>query len=209
MNSAATPPWSWKSTLVCVFVTLHLAILLFRNPLDLWWQPIETWAEERPWWKTVQPIYEPIDRWTRRYDNLLGIEQGWTMFQPPVARGAPFLGARLYFTDGTNELIISDNELGRDYFRLGGWRQRKVEDYLVYATPEKLPNHDELALWEGYARWRIRTWQERHPDDGREVAKVELVKRRYEFPAPGERAEDMPGPEESVVGTFGPDGKLR
>jgi hypothetical protein len=205
MNAPDAPPWTWKSTLVCVFVSAHLAILLFRNPIDLWRAPMEEWAKDHG----CAEVMGPIDTWTERYENVLGIEQGWCMFRPPIARNAPFLAARLQFTDGTSELIVSDNERGRDFLRSGGWRQRKLEDYLVRATPDKLPEDRELPLWEAYARWRIETWKAQHPGDPRQVERVELVERRFALSAPDERPEDTPAPKELAVGTFGPDGKLR
>ena len=132
------------------------------------------------------------------------------MFVPPLARSASFLAARIEFTDGTDLILRSDNEpdpLG--YFRFGGWRQRKLEDYLVYKTPEDLPGDDELPLWEAYARWSVRRWRERSPDDLRErrcvsscCAAFSRSRSRRKIPSVYEEAAV------STVGVFRPDGSL-
>lgn len=206
------PPWSWKSTLVCIFVTFHLFILAFRNPLDLWWKEMEGYAKETypEQWKEYLPYYRTVDRWTERYENVFGIEQGWCMFAPPLARAAPFLATRLEFDNGEEEIILSANEPtpGQDYFRIGGWRQRKLEDKLAYTSVSSLPEERDLPLWPAYVRWRVRGWREAHPDDPRQIVKVELMRRRIEFPTP-ENETHYPGePEGWVVGQFNPDGSL-
>jgi hypothetical protein len=195
---------------VFVFVCWHLFFLLFRNPLDLWGNELEAWAKKQTWWARAEPVFEPVDRVTRRYGNLTGVQQGWGMFTPPLARSAPFLAARLDFTDGSATFVYSENEPDPTHFlRLGGWRQRKLEDYMVHTKPHDLPGNQELPLFEAYARWCARLWREAHADDSREIAKVVLLNRNFELPEPGHDPRHFQPPTVTVIGTFGPDGRLR
>ena len=121
-------PWLWpaaKTTAVALFVAWHLFFFLLRNPLDLWDKPVEEWCKKQDGWKAVEPYYDKTDRVTRKYGNFFGIEQGWKMFPPPLARSGWFPESEIAFTDGSVETFPSDNEpdLAR-YFRLGGWRQQ-------------------------------------------------------------------------------------
>jgi hypothetical protein len=213
MNTEPIPPparpWSWKTPLIFAFVSFQIFILGFRNTLDLWWKPIEGWAKEQRWWDDVQPYYRPVDRWTERYECALGIEQGWCMFAPPVARAAPFLTTRLEFNDGSEETIYSANEFGANFFRVGGWRQRKLEDKLSYSAPSDLPDDKDLPLWSAYVRWRVSSWQEAHPDDGRTLVAVELYRRRVPFPKPTDASHRPEEAEIIPVGHFKPDGTLK
>ena len=155
-----------KTAVVVLFVGWQLFFLAIRNPLDFWYKPIKQWCQDAHIWPSVQRVLDPVDDTTRHYANFFGIDQNWRMFVPPLARSAPFLAARIEFTDGTSEVLRSDNEPNPlSYFRLGGWRQRKLEDSLVYKTPEELPGDEDLPLWEAYARWSVRRWRQRHPDD--------------------------------------------
>ena len=123
-------PWLWpaaKVGAVALFVAWHLFFFLFRNPLDLWDKPVEDWCARWPWWKDAAPYYDKTDRVTRKYGNFFGIEQGWKMFPPPLARAGYFLDADVTFTDGSTETFTSDNELDlADHLRLGGWRQAQA-----------------------------------------------------------------------------------
>jgi hypothetical protein len=210
-RSALARLWRFtRVTAVVVFVCWHLFFLLFRNPLDLWWDDLKPWVKEQDWWAGAQPVFEPVDVLTRRYGNLISVQQGWTMFAPPLARSAPFLAARLDFTDGSASFVFSENEPDpTNFLRIGGWRQRKLEDYMVYTKPHQLPDHEELALFESYARWCARRWQEAHPDDARELAQVVLLKRRFDLPPPDRDPRHFDPPTVTVIGTFGPDGRLR
>ena len=96
---------------------------------------------------------------------------------------------RIEFTDGTDELLRSDNEpdpLG--YFRFGGWRQRKLEDYLAFKTPDELPGDDELPLWEVYAPGPscagVQRSSRRLPNAG--ACRVRL-RRVFTFPEPSQK----------------------
>jgi hypothetical protein len=195
---------------VGLFVCWHLFFLLVRNPLDLWYTPFKEWCQERGWWPRLEPWVRPVDRATGQYGNGLGVEQGWCMFTPPLARSAPFLAARIDFTDGTSEVLRSDNEPDPTaFFRVGGWRQRKLEEYLVHPDETKLHEHEELGLWEAYARWSVRRWKARHPEDRRTPRQVALLRRRIYFPVPGQDPGLYAEPEVYPIGTFDPDGRLQ
>jgi hypothetical protein len=196
-------------TVVILFVTWQLFFLAFRNPLDLWKSQIEGWCAKQRWWKKVEKPYEALDKVTTRYGNLLGIEQGWTMFTPPLARSAPFLGARLQFADGSEEVLRSPNEPDvAGFLRLGGWRQRKLEDSLVHASPEELPWKEDLPLYQAYARWCVQRWKEAHPDDRRDIVRVVLLRRRIYFPELGHDPSIYEDPYVVTVGEFDAAGRL-
>jgi hypothetical protein len=198
-----------RTAVVVLFVGWQLFFLLIRNPLDFWYTPIKRWCQEKNIWDSVKVVLDPVDDATRDYGNFCGIDQNWKMFVPPLARSASFLAARVEFTDGTDELILSDNEPDPlRYFRFGGWRQRKLEDYLVFKTPEQLPSDDELPLWNAYARWSVRRWRERHPDDDRIPARVVLLHRVITFPEPSENPSVYEEAAVSTIGVFHPDGSL-
>ena len=56
------------------------------------------------------------------------------------------------------------------FIRLGGWRQRKLEDYLLDATDEKgskpVANKSDKMVYQAYVRWCIRRWRFRLQDRG-------------------------------------------
>jgi hypothetical protein len=198
-----------KTTAVFLFVGWQMFFLIVRNPLDFWYAPIKNYCVDHLIWESVKKGLDPVDDATRHYGNFTGIDQNWRMFVPPMARSASFLAARVEFTDGTDVLLRSDNEPDPlSYFRFGGWRQRKLEDYLVYKTPENLPGDDELPLWEAYARWCVRRWREGSPDDSRTPARVVLLRRVITFPEPSENPSVYEEAAVSTVGVFHPDGSL-
>jgi hypothetical protein len=201
-------PFSWRTALIFAFVAFQIFIIAFRNPLDLWWRPMEKWGKEQSWWDEAEPYYRFVDRWTERYERGLGVDQGWAMFTPPLARAAPFLTTRLEFADGTTESLNSANEPGEEFFRVGGWRMRKLEDRLAFGHPNTLGNDPEVILWETYVRVRVREWREANPNDDRTLTRVSLFRRRVPLPShdPAAPAEDV---ETYLVGEFDPDGKLR
>src|SRR5437764_249581 len=99
-----------RAALVFLVVAGHLFFFAFRNPLDLWDREIYGWLEARGWCPRCVGAIRRADRATYRYANLVGCEQRWVMFRPPMARGASFLGYRLEFADGTSEGVRSPNE---------------------------------------------------------------------------------------------------
>jgi hypothetical protein len=209
--------WRWfKTGVVVLFVCWQLFFLFVRNPLDFWYAPFKEWCQKEKIWDAdddprygVKPLLDPVDDTTLHYGNFAGIDQNWRMFTSPLARYDYFLAARIEFVEGGDEVIRSENEVDpRGYFRFGGWRQRKLEDYLVTNKSELWPGNDELPIWEAYARWSVRRWRERFPDDTRTPAHVVLIRRDFNFPKPTEDPAAFAEPEVYTIGTFLPDGRL-
>ena len=206
-------PWLWsaaRNTAVALFVGWQLFFLFVRNPLDFWYKPIKSWCEDQGiWTRHVGPWLDPVDDATRHYGNFNGIDQDWRMFTPPLSRSAVFLAARVEFTDGSDEVVLSEEEPDpRSFYRFGGWRQRKLEYQLAYKTAADLPSDDDLPLCEAYARRSLRRWRDAHPDDPRTPARVVLLRREIALPAPGTDPTAFPPADVSVIGTFLPDGSL-
>jgi hypothetical protein len=173
------------------------------------------WAKNRkikvsPYW-----VFTTLDDVTSRYGNFFGIDQGWSMFTPPLARKAPFLGAELTFTDGTTAMLYSPNEpdmdqrrgLSSGYIRLGGWRQRKLEDYML--TRDSVASKDDKQVYQAYILWCIRRWRDANPGDRREVKFVTVVWRSMKFPEPGKDPSRFEPVTSDPIGIFNPDGTLR
>jgi hypothetical protein len=139
------------------------------------------------------------------------------MFSPPLARKAYFIEIELIFDDKTTEMVYSPNApdvvqrggLTSGYIRLGGWRQRKLEDYLLDATSETgskpISGKTDMMVYQAYIRWCIRRWREKNPDDPREVVKVGFHYRLVYFPDPN--ADPMRfRTETDLMANFTPDG---
>jgi hypothetical protein len=205
-----------QNAAVFLFVCWNLFFFALRNPLDLWWdKSTREWASEQSWWPAVDWWFTPLDTVTRRYGNVCGIEQGWWMFQAPLARSAPYLAAELAFDDGTSDLLLSTNEFPQDACYVRGWtyRLRKLEDQLVRQDPETLARYQrrgdgELTLWEAYTRHAVRRWRQAHPDDRRQVVTVRLLRRRRYFPTPDQDPKEAGETTTERIGTFTPDGTL-
>jgi hypothetical protein len=213
---------AFKGLVVFLIVIFHLAVLAIRNPLDLWYQQISGWMKANPtdaettWWdrygQTAEGEFKVLrraDDLTWRYTNLVGLEQNWCMFSPSMARNAPFLAVRLEFADGSHETMYSANEPGDPswYIRVGGWQVRKLEDYLLF-PPDNLASHGERPLWEAYARYKLKQYQEARPGDPRPVKRIVFVRRRLYFPEPGQTLADVPPPDEKDIASFDARGKL-
>src|SRR5262245_2493047 len=156
----------FKAAVICLFVAWHLFFLLVRNSLDIWGTDLKDSLESQDLWASVRPVYREIDLATWRYGNLLGVEQDWCMFGPPMGRHASFLAVRLEFTDGTDILMLSPVEPApTGHIRFGGWRLRKLEKQLLRLTPEKIASSEDLPVSEAYVRWYIRRWHEEQPED--------------------------------------------
>jgi hypothetical protein len=269
LAAAAFPATVWPSAtrryamgaLVTIFVLWHVFFLAFRNPIDLWWEDVEKWLNKKTWWtkdgdkkdaksleQEFNTYFKPADKLTRGYGRFFGIEQGWSMFTPNMARGVSFMAARIEFTDHSEVVIRSPNEpvweaddasgdakatklyKPKPFFRLGGWRQRKLEDELAFTTPDDLPQKDDLPLFARYVQWSVRRWREANPEDKRKPERVVLIRRRFPLPPYNEeglmevmldRMNEMPRadqktqppiyrePEIYTIGYFNPDGTLR
>jgi hypothetical protein len=199
-----------KAWLVATFVCWHLFFLVVRNSLDLGRYQQRTWLQKRDWWTTVGPVYQPADRATENYSNFTGVRQGWSMFSPPLARSVEFLTVRLDFTDGSEEMVYSENEPDpTDFLRVGGWRQRRLEDYMADTRTDSLREHRERPLFESYVRWCIRRWQQAHPDDPRTLAGAVLLGRTFLLPKPEDDPHNIRASTVYPLGAFGPDGNLQ
>ena len=64
------------------------------------------------------------------------------------------------------------------------------------------------TMWENNARHAIGKWRAASPDDPRELARVVFLRRRINFPEPGEDYEDPSAREERDVATFDAEGRL-
>jgi hypothetical protein len=218
-----------RGVIVLAIVAFHLVVLAIRNPLDLWDKEIREELRELPRWggaaaadpdrpepysywgdEKFKERYLKADRFTWKFTNTVGLEQRWTMFSPPMARKGDFLAVRLEFTDGSQEMIRSDNEPTdpTSYLRVGGWQIRKLEDYLAWPSESALSDAKEKKLWEGYARHVIKKWRDARPNDPRTLSLVVFVRRRLYFPEPGQTHKDVPPPYEKDVATFDANGKL-
>lgn len=165
---------------VFLFVTWHLFFMAFRNPPDTWGDRLRSALGPKEKWGVVGDAAVKMDAITTFYGAFFGVEQGWTMFCGPIARSAPFPAVTITFNDDTEELILSDNE-PRDmecYFRFGGERHRKFEDYLA-APSENGQYGEERSLWRAYAHHGVRRWRSANPADPRRPVRATVVSRRH------------------------------
>ncbi len=199
-----------RALLVTFFVVWQLWFLVFRGALDLDYKRYTAGLQALPFWGSIEPAFAALDQSTATYGNWCGIEQGWSLFAGPVARGAKFLTARLEFADGSAEWVYSGNEpWATDFFRIGGWRQRKLEDYMAYTDADTLAQSEELPLWGAFVRWSVQRWRTQHPEDRRTPERVVLAARWIAFPSPGTDPAALPEPEITTIATFTPEGKLQ
>lgn len=208
-------PWEFRvlrwlrTCLIFAFVSWQLFVLFVRNPLDLCGKEVVKYCEEEKkfaWWEKVKPYYEKIDGLTKHYENLMGCEQGWAMFSPDgdgeLARSVSFLSARIELSDGSSEELQSPNQVDpAGFFRVGGWRQRKLEDRMADSST---PDEDFMKP---YVRWSVRRWRSKHPNDPRTVKTVVLIARKFTFPEPDEDYEEFEIPKDKEIGRFLPDGE--
>ena len=75
-----------KGFVVFLIVAFHLVVLGVRNPLDLWYKPLRDWMEETGCWERYGLAFTRADNFTWKYTNLVGCEQRWVMFSPPMAQ---------------------------------------------------------------------------------------------------------------------------
>lgn len=204
-------------------MTFHLLFLVIRNPLDLWDDEMKKWLVQQKVWQddppteeqreasyNVRPIYRFLDELTHRYGQTTGTEQRWVMFTPPMARRAPFLAVRLEFADGSQVMVLSDNE-PRDpaeFLRIGGWQTRKIEDVIYDIPATRGPANSEWPMWEAFIRWRVRHWKATFENTDREPVRAVLVKRIILFPGPFDPPNRYRYGEEEDLLSFTPEGKL-
>jgi hypothetical protein len=191
--------WVGKVVAVTALVVWHLLFLLVRNPLDSRGEKASTWSAPSGW-TFLERAWQQLDQATTSYGNCLRIEQGWTLFTAPLSRDGEFLTVRLVFADGERVRIPSENEVDPTafYLRRGGFRQRKLEDYIGYLASRNI----DSPLVAAQVRARVARWSRRHPDDRRPPERVELVRSRYVFPQPGADPHGVVGPIEETLAAF-------
>jgi hypothetical protein len=196
-----------KGLAVAAFVVWHLFFLVYRNVADLWGDDLVKKAQAEKDWEALEPRLKKAARPTRLYAAYAGQEQGWCMFASPLARKAYFPAVRIYFDDGSDELVTSGNEPDPTHYRrFGGWRQRKIEDIIAYGDEKKVRD-EEAALWANYAVWMYHKWREAHPDDSRQAARLALLSRLVRFPELG-KPHAYPEVETYTIAIYTPDGRL-
>ncbi len=189
LESAGVPELGWWETLAAA------------NALD------DAGETNGQLWRRWGAWFRVSDHLTYRFGNGVGFEQNWVMFSPPMARRAPFLGTRYEFTDGSSVTVPSDNEPDpARFFRVGGWQMRKYEDYMMKGIDSEA--NDEYPMWAAYVRSLARRWQDRNPDDPRELKRIVLIKRYIEFPPPEKPPGVYDPPDPRDVTAFTPDGRL-
>jgi hypothetical protein len=193
---------------VFLIVVAHLLFFVIRNPFDLWHKEMTTWLKDRGYWAKWSKPIQKIDYGTYYFANFVGCEQRWVMFSPPMAKGANFLGFRLEFDDGSQELVTSPNEpTPARFFRFGGWRMRKYEDTLMWPD-EDLAKSPEYPFWQAYIRRIAQQWRLDHPEDARKLERIVLLRRRIIFTTPEETPGTYNPPSQVDVATFDPEGKV-
>jgi hypothetical protein len=191
--------WAGKVLVLSAFVVWHLFFLLLRNPLDVR-------SDNRPitfapaGWDGLSHAWQTLDDATTTYGNVLRIEQGWTLFTPPMARSGDFLSVRLVFADGQRVTLPSDNAVDPSsfYLRRGGFRQRKLEDYIESLYSKNVAS----PLPAAQVRARQARWRRRHPEEDRVVVRLELVRCHLVFPPPGADPRTEGESQEKILGSF-------
>jgi hypothetical protein len=147
---------------------------------------------------------EVISGLLRRWGQITGQVQGWSLFAPGVGDHNTFVAVELRWDDAfPAELLLSDNE-PRDpnrFFRLGDFRLRKYEshlDVILTLRATEATEADAAERWHrlikdkvdtdgkdilAYLQWRCRDFQQSHPDRPAPT-EVVLHVRRFSIPSP-------------------------
>jgi len=137
---------------------------------------------------------DSVSRVSTAWARATGSVQGWTLFTPPIARVGGFPAVEIVFSDGSRELVLSDNEPAdrTSFFRAGRLRLRRLEDYLLSnaSTPAGAA---EEPLVTPYVRRRVAHWKSLNPLDRRTPVRGLLLERKYTFTEPG-TTDTPPGP---------------
>jgi hypothetical protein len=155
----------------------------------------------------VHDAEEVVNGLTKRWAELTGQPQSWSLFSPNVAEHIPFVAVEFQWEDSSGRslhppvLMLSDNEPTdpQHFFRIGRARVRKYESYLDVVLKAKDQPLDEVAdvwrerieervrkEWDAihvYLQWRRRTFQDRHPELPPPRQAILMV-RLYRVPAP-------------------------
>lgn len=158
----------------------------------------------------VHDAVNEVIQFTRRWGELTGQPQSWSLFAPNVTTQIPFVVVQLRWDEeydaapapSGGELLRSENEPAdvRRYFRIGRFRLRRVEsaldvglhlaegktvDWAAPAWRERILSQvrDLGPEIHAYLRWRLRQYRQVHPDTP-EPRQVVLWERMYVIPAP-------------------------
>ena len=181
-----------KRLLVLAFAGWHLAFLLFRNPVSVRQASFDAWVSERragsSWaGRAAAEVLDGLDRAFMRYEHALGLDQGWRMFVAPLARDVAFPAVRIELDDGTSVTLRSENEPADPdgfFLRPAKERLRKHETQVVSS---ELADMGLSSYWDRYLTLTCRQWRAAHPEDGRRVVGLTLLRRSYSLPAPDQQ----------------------
>jgi hypothetical protein len=171
---------------VFAFVVWHLTYLVIANlaSTDLADYSFIADADLR------KEVNDVLDDSVYRYGRITATDQNWAMFGSPLWRKNRFLSGRIEFDDGSTEVVQTDSEPEDHtrYFRLGGWRLRKLEENMGRESESSY--YEELR--QRYGRYLAEQWRAANPDDARTPVRITLFRRHYAIPAPGEPRPDQP-----------------
>jgi len=180
-----------------------------RNMIDLTPDKAQEWCERQGIWDDL----ETLNKAQLICEKRSGIDQGWKMFGSPVARSSPYAAVKIEFDDERFAYQRSSNEQKdpAKYFRLGNWRIRKFEHFLVTKWSESYANPKSKygLLWKRFVHWRLDVWQKLHPNDPRKPVRLHLVTRRFTFPKPSADPTHFDPPKIKVIATFKVEDKHR
>lgn len=120
----------------------------------------------------------------RRWAQVTGQEQGWSLFAPGIEDQTRFLHVAFYWKDGRDPVVVpslTEPDDLKSFFRWGHSRLRKYESYLgvyFYVRDNETPKEAEARwrrviqrrVWRqsdylpGYLLCRWRAYQEEHPE---------------------------------------------
>lgn len=150
--------------------------------------------------------FKALERVPKRWGELTGQPQHWSLFAPEVVDHIPFPAVELRWDDGRAPVILTSNNEPADkrsYFRWGNFRLRRYEGNVdLILSDRDQPREILMDLWRGrieskvraesdsmhaYLRWRLAAYQRAHPEQPR-PKEVILAVNTYRIPPP-------PGPD--------------
>ncbi|MCS6851158.1 MAG: hypothetical protein NZ700_08330 [Gemmataceae bacterium] len=203
-----------------LFVIGQLVFLVTANLLR-WVDSLRPRLKEKEWVKVIAPdwvaetghVYDAmhvVSGLTRRWSQLTGQPQNWSLFAPVVADHVPFPAVELRWTAEApprSVWVLSDNEPEdvRAFFRIGKFRLRRYESVLSLGLwrgehqldevadgwrqrIERLVRQEGAAI-QAYCRWRGEEYRRRHAERPPPTEYV-LWMRVYHTPPP----DDLPDP---------------
>ena len=184
-----------------LFVVWHVLFIVVSNAFPIMGSNLEE-SEHYEW---VEPIHKTIYPATKAYERLLELDQGWIMFASPVARTVSYASLRVVLEDRMRIELRSTNEPPdkRSFFRLGDYRIRRIEDKLIAKGGI---NRTLRGLMERYVAYKLAAWRD-HSAGLPKVAKIELWRRTFDLPEPGESVSNEATL--SLVAEFDADGSFK